>query len=341
MIRALVPEDAAALAELAGRPDVVRAGLHHASDSIELWDTRIGPADPTRRFGLAFHDRGLRAALLVELGAHRRRVHTATLTTVAPDDGDDALYALLEPALDAIDRWMQAPRVEVTLRADHPRADDLFARHGFVREVRLRKAISEGPSRLDLAVLARLDRNFAFKSATARAAPPRAVPLEGEVLIRPVVPEDGAGFAAMMSEPSVVWGTMQLPFQRPDLWGPRFAANDPTRFFVYAAEHEGAIVGNVALIVPPEVRRRHAATLGMAVAERAQGRGLGRRLMTHAISVAKDELGLERLELEVYADNARAIALYESFGFVREGSKRAAAYRDGGYADDLAMALSL
>ena len=39
-----------------------------------------------------------------------------------------------------------------------------------------------------------------------------------------------------------------------------------------------------------------------------------------------------------YADNARAIALYESFGFEREGLYRAYAWRNGAYVDSLAMA---
>ena len=45
-----------------------------------------------------------------------------------------------------------------------------------------------------------------------------------------------------------------------------------------------------------------------------------------------------RMELQVYADNARAIALYESLGFVREGLHRGYALRDGAYVDSLSMA---
>ena len=45
-----------------------------------------------------------------------------------------------------------------------------------------------------------------------------------------------------------------------------------------------------------------------------------------------------RLELSVYADNTRAIALYERFGFEREGLYRAYAWRAGAYVDSVAMA---
>jgi len=40
----------------------------------------------------------------------------------------------------------------------------------------------------------------------------------------------------------------------------------------------------------------------------------------------------------VIADNARAVSLYEKHGFEREGILRHEIWRDGGYADSLAMA---
>ena len=50
-------------------------------------------------------------------------------------------------------------------------------------------------------------------------------------------------------------------------------------------------------------------------------------------------MGLERIELAVFASNARAIALYERLGFVREGYKRRVRKVDGEYDDDVIMAL--
>ena len=49
-------------------------------------------------------------------------------------------------------------------------------------------------------------------------------------------------------------------------------------------------------------------------------------------------VGLKRIELTVFADNAAAIRLYEKFGFELEGTHRAYAYRDGQFADALCMA---
>jgi ribosomal protein S18 acetylase RimI-like enzyme len=56
-----------------------------------------------------------------------------------------------------------------------------------------------------------------------------------------------------------------------------------------------------------------------------RGRGVGATLMAAAIGRARDH-GLHKLCLEVFAQNAAAIALYRKFGFVEEG-RRARQYR--------------
>jgi L-phenylalanine/L-methionine N-acetyltransferase len=56
------------------------------------------------------------------------------------------------------------------------------------------------------------------------------------------------------------------------------------------------------------------------------------------IDLADNWLGLHRIELTVYVDNAPAIHLYEKFGFVIEGTARAFALRGGEYVDAHTMA---
>lgn len=83
---------------------------------------------------------------------------------------------------------------------------------------------------------------------------------------------------------------------------------------------------------------RHGGTLGIGVLASARVRGLGRRLMEAALDEARRQ-GFERIDLEVFASNPRAIALYASLGFVREGLKRRVRKIDGRYDDDVVMAL--
>jgi ribosomal-protein-alanine acetyltransferase len=56
----------------------------------------------------------------------------------------------------------------------------------------------------------------------------------------------------------------------------------------------------------------------IAVAADARGRGTGRRLMEDAARIARKR-GRARLRLEVRADNAAAIGLYEGLGYRRIG----------------------
>jgi putative acetyltransferase len=157
------------------------------------------------------------------------------------------------------------------------------------------------------------------------------------VVVRPVRPEDGPAVAAITSERAVCWGTMQVPHQRPELWRDRFGRNDPTRFFVHVVEVATEIAGVGSLVVEAAFRRRHAASLGMMVSERFQGRGVGRELLGALVALA-DELALTRVELGVYPDNERALRIYERAGFEHEGRERLVGFRDGEYVDDLAMA---
>jgi putative acetyltransferase len=74
------------------------------------------------------------------------------------------------------------------------------------------------------------------------------------------------------------------------------------------------------------------------VARAWQRRGIGSEMMRRLLEWSDRWLGYLRLELTVYTDNARAIALYRKFGFVVEGTQRAFAMRDGVFVDALAMA---
>ncbi len=83
---------------------------------------------------------------------------------------------------------------------------------------------------------------------------------------------------------------------------------------------------------------RHCGRLGMGVRADARRRGIGTRLIERTVRAAI-EMGLERIELEVYASNEPAIRLYEKVGFVVEGTKVRARKLEGAYDDMIEMAL--
>ena len=84
--------------------------------------------------------------------------------------------------------------------------------------------------------------------------------------------------------------------------------------------------------------RAHRGTLGMGLLPEWRGRGLGQRLLEATLAQARRS-GFKRIELDVYADNLPAIALYEKAGFVREGLLRDATLIDGVFRDAILMAI--
>jgi RimJ/RimL family protein N-acetyltransferase len=72
------------------------------------------------------------------------------------------------------------------------------------------------------------------------------------------------------------------------------------------------------------------AWLSIAIGDPAhQGQGYGAEALGLALRFAFQELNMHRVQLTVFSYNARAIALYERLGFVREGVYREHLQRDG------------
>jgi RimJ/RimL family protein N-acetyltransferase len=110
---------------------------------------------------------------------------------------------------------------------------------------------------------------------------------------------------------------------------------------VYVAEtEEGEIVGRLSLARDQHPASAHVADLGLMVAEPYRRRGIGRALLEQAVRWAR-ERGIAKLELHVFPHNDAAIALYESFGFEREGYRKAHYLRRDGYVDAILMAFEV
>ena len=84
--------------------------------------------------------------------------------------------------------------------------------------------------------------------------------------------------------------------------------------------------------------RAHRGTLCIGLLPEWRGRGVGRRLLEATLAQARRS-GFKRIELDVHADNPRAIALYEKAGFVREGVVRDASLIDSVFRDAILMAI--
>lgn len=163
------------------------------------------------------------------------------------------------------------------------------------------------------------------------------------ITLRRAAARDAAAITRFMAEPEVQANLMQLPYPSEEMWLKRLtdqANAAPGGIELHlVAERDGQVLGSAGLHpTGPALRRRHVAMLGISVARSHQGQGVGYALMRGLIDYADRWAQVLRIELTVFADNARAVALYERCGFLHEGRARAFALRDGRYEDVLYMA---
>jgi putative acetyltransferase len=158
-----------------------------------------------------------------------------------------------------------------------------------------------------------------------------------ELTVRHAEPDDFDAVREIYSLPRAIAGTLQVPFASAEIWRKRLA-EPRAHFRELVAVTDGTPVGHLGLDASFRARRAHVATLGMAVRDDFQHRGVGSFLLGAAISLADNWLGILRIELNVFTDNEAALRLYRKFGFVVEGTHRAFALRDGVYVDTFSMA---
>ncbi len=107
---------------------------------------------------------------------------------------------------------------------------------------------------------------------------------------------------------------------------------------VFVAERDdGELVGRLSVGRDPHPASTHVADVGLMVSLDARREGVGTALLQAAVDWAR-EAGIRKLELHVFPWNEGAIALYDSFGFEREGYRKGHYRRGGEYVDAILMA---
>ncbi len=165
------------------------------------------------------------------------------------------------------------------------------------------------------------------------------------LLLRPAQEEDAAALLALLTRvvaEQVYIGTERPPesIEAERRWLRALARR--RRALALVAEVGGHVVGFLTLEPGPFGQKdAHVATLGIMVAPGFRGQGVGTAMVRYAVSWARRH-AFEKVQLEVFASNARALALYRKCGFVEEGRRRAAYRLPGiGTVDAVHMALFL
>ena len=159
--------------------------------------------------------------------------------------------------------------------------------------------------------------------------------------IRRALPEDAPEIARVYDEPAVRSNLLQVPYPNVEAMRTRLTEQNASGRLdlQLVAEQDAQVVASAGLMpASAHLRRRHVMGLGSGVSSAAQGRGIGSALMQALCDYADQWGQVLRLELTVFSDNARAIALYRRFGFRIEGTHRGFALREGAFADVYSMA---
>jgi ribosomal protein S18 acetylase RimI-like enzyme len=136
--------------------------------------------------------------------------------------------------------------------------------------------------------------------------------------IRPASEADLPAVLALYAQPGMDDGTV-MPLADAKAVFARFARYPD--YTLYVAEADGAVVGSYALLIMDNLGHLgtpSAVIEDVVVTPDRQGGGIGRRMMQHALDVARDK-GCYKAVLSSNMKRERAHAFYDGLGFERHG----------------------
>ncbi len=108
----------------------------------------------------------------------------------------------------------------------------------------------------------------------------------------------------------------------------RLAAIESGNAIDIVAEIEGRMIGNCEVLRGKTSDEHHHGFLGISVSKAYRDTGIGRELMKTIIEECR-KADFKTMELEVFANNPRAIHLYKDVGFKQVGLIPKKIFRDG------------
>ena len=140
-----------------------------------------------------------------------------------------------------------------------------------------------------------------------------------DLVMREATADDLPDVLALYAQPGLDDGEVLTPEQAREVFA-QFARYPSYRLFV-ACDASGRVLGSYALLVMHNLAHRgtpSAIVEDVVVDQRYRSQGIGRRMMEHARTLAR-EAGAYKLALSSNAKRVAAHAFYESLGFARHG----------------------
>ncbi len=164
------------------------------------------------------------------------------------------------------------------------------------------------------------------------------------VRLRAVEKQDLPLYVKWLNDPEVTKGlTLYLPLSlaQEEKWFENMLAmpkDEQPMAIEVSLKDEWQIIGNCGFHNIDW--RCHCAEVGIFIGDKAMwNQGFGSEAMDLLLRHGFNTLNLNRIGLVVYANNPRAIRSYEKVGFLVEGRKRQAIYKDGQYIDEILMSV--
>ncbi|MBC1935927.1 GNAT family N-acetyltransferase [Listeria grandensis] len=108
-----------------------------------------------------------------------------------------------------------------------------------------------------------------------------------------------------------------------------------------AKDEDGVVLGSLIYHYPgSSVTRKRQWLFGISVSKAAQGKGVGKKLISSLFELGKEN-GIGKIAMRVMATNTSAIAFYKHLGFEQEAYFKREFWIDGEWVDDCQFAYYL
>jgi UDP-4-amino-4,6-dideoxy-N-acetyl-beta-L-altrosamine N-acetyltransferase len=125
-----------------------------------------------------------------------------------------------------------------------------------------------------------------------------------------------------------------VSYEEIEVWFDKVKNSTNSYSFAIKVKDEKKIIGICALLGIDSKNRN--CELSIVIGEKDYwGKGYGKETMNILMNLAFNEFNMHKIYLRVMSFNKRAIKLYESLGFLREGVLKESIYRKGKYYDVL------